>query len=768
MPSPKKNFSKRTNGNFAEKAMGLQGKATAQALDFFSNAAARTGWGTPNLAESTSYPLVRMTLDYWQMIALFEGSWIARRIVELPCQAMVKAWPTITGDIDPKDLTKMDRALRRTNSKAKILTALTWAKLFGGAGCLIAVEGQEDELDQPLDLDSVPLGGFQGLIPFDRWCGITPSSDVCTDITRPLDFGLPESYTVRAVGGDSFEVHSSRILRFMGPAVPTPEKEAYSSWGISVIEPVFQDLQKYDNISFNILALNFRANILGMKFPELAQLLSGVGMPGRAAEQFERRMSAVNQLISNQSLVPLPTDGSIESTSYSFAGLSEVFQQFQLAISGAAQIPVTRFWGKTITGLGNGANEGDETVFCERIATDQETDMRPQLDKLYPVISMSELGHVDDDLDLSFPSLKILTEQEKADLAKTTVDSVTVCINSGVFSPRTAGKEIKQASAKTGFGTNLTDKAIDKLSDDVQSEGELGQGLFGEEGAKTLDPAGSPEAALKETDKLSGKGDEDDGGGEKKPEPAKEGVKKPEPEEKAQAKDAALRPDGTKCNMCGERVMAGRCAGCGDNINTHCDAANSAIQCQDCGKWLGNCCCFNQDPRGTRCNKCYKKWPGSKLDRKYATDSDDPGQPVTVHGIECVIETPKGGIRSGPGWKTVMPAHYGYIKGVRGADGDSLDCYVGPESNGWAYVIDQATLDGLRYDEAKVLLNFSSAQRALNTYRAGHHKADDIMLDWTPMPIDELKQWMRSGDLTKPCSPEAMTKLRNRAATRQA
>jgi phage-related protein (TIGR01555 family) len=744
LPKTKKHFSKRTTASMAERAVGLQGRATANAMDFFSNVAARTGYGSPNLAEGTSYPLVRFTYNYWDLISMFEGSWLTRRIVELPVQTMVKAWPTLTSDIDPKDITKVDKALRRTNSKAKILTALTWAKLFGGAGCLIAIKDQDNELDEPLDLDSVPVGGFAGLIPFDRWSGITPSSNVCTDISRPLDFGLPESYTVRTTGGDSFEVHSSRILRFMGPAVPTPEKEAYNSWGISVIEPVLQDIQKYDNISFNILALSFRANILGMKFPELASLLSGIGSSQQASMKFEQRMSALNHMISNQSLVPLPADGGIEATAYSFSGVSEVFQQFQLAVSGAAGIPVSRLWGKTISGLGNGTNEGDEKVFEERIANDQDGDMRPQLDKLYPVVCASELGEIPDDLDLSFPSIRVLDEKEKADLAKTVVDSVTVCLNSGIFSPRTSGKEIKQSSKKTDFGTNLTDEAIDKLSDDVQSEGELGEGLFGAEGGKTLDPAGSPEAALKETDKLAGKSDEDEGGGAKKPEPAKEGAKKPEP--KAQAKDGEwLTPELVWLEACDNEALT-----VPRSIRST-EEGQSKIRANA----LRNLS-FYAEQFHVPYEKClaYVRTHGKAWDTAKAADADDPGEPTTVHGLNVVIETPKGGVRSGPGWEVTLPYSYGYIQGVKGADGDSLDVALGNPNadNGWVYLIDQYVKGTKKFDETKCFLQWPSATAALNAYKAGHSHWQDVMMDWVPMPVAEFKQWIKNGDLKKPAS----------------
>jgi phage-related protein (TIGR01555 family) len=667
-----KHFSRRTRPSLSERALGVQGRTPATAQDYFTNSAARTGWGTPSLTESTNYELVRMSYDFWLLTTLYRNHWISRRIVDTPANDMVKAWPRMTSDISPKDITKIDRVVRRTNTKAQTLTAMKWARLFGGAGCLIAVKGQEHELDQPLDLDTVPLGGYQGLIPFDRWAGISPSGDVCTDMDRPLDFGKPEFYEVRATGGSSFRVHASRILRFLGPTVPTPELEAQNYWGISVLEPVYEAIRKLDNMSWNILSLTFRANILGMKFPDLAALLSGVGSNQKASQGFESRMSSINHLISNQSLVPLPADGGIEATQYSFGGLGEVYQQFQLDLSGGAEIPVTRLWGRTITGLGQ-SNDADERIYEEKIATVQATDMVPQLEKLYPVICMAELGEVPDDMDLICPSVRVLDEKEKAELAKTVTDTVVVCLNSGIMSPRVAAKEIKQSSDATGVGTNLTDEFIGTLSDKAQSEGEVGSDLFGEEGeGLNLEPSSSPQKVLHEI------GEENH---EDEPETPKA---KPTPIEKTPVRASA-------------RV----------------------------------------------------------------SDSDGAGPERVVHGLTCVVETPKGysrhGVTSnGKAWKTVMPADYGYIQGYTGADDDNLDCYIGPDPDAtFVYVVDQSVLGNRKkYDEAKVMLAFPSQAAALHAYDLGHHRASDIMLDWTPMLVSDFKKWLGDRDPKKPCSTE--------------
>ena len=480
--------------------VGLLGKSTQRALDVFTNALARTGDLTSSLENGTAYPLSRLTLSFWQLVALYEGSWIARRVVDAPAQDVVKTWPKIISEVSPKDLGKVDAVVRRTNTKGQITWGMQLGRLFGGAGALIVIKGHEHDLDQPLDLDDVPIGGYKGLSVFDRWSGIMPTGVDCEDIEKPLDVGLPEFYTVSSKGAASFKVHASRVLRFCGPRMPEPENGVYSDWGISVLAPVMQALKSYDNVSANALSLSFRANLIGMREETLSQLTSGAGISQAAAEQYAMRMSQINQSMSNQSLVVLGKDGELSNIQYSFGGLAELIQMFQLQLAGAAKMPVSLLWGRTYNGLG-GAGDGDERIYEKTIATEADVTLRPAVEKLLPVICMSELGEVPDDLELNFPSIRVLDEKEKADLAKTVVDSVTVCINTGLFSPQVGAKEIKAAADVTGFGSNLTDEFIATLSDKTQAEGEgMGEGLFGESkaGVPALDPDGGPQKVLRE------------------------------------------------------------------------------------------------------------------------------------------------------------------------------------------------------------------------------------------------------------------------------
>jgi hypothetical protein len=129
------------------------------------------------------------------------------------------------------------------------------------------------------------------------------------------------------------------------------------------------------------------------------------------------------------------------------------------------------------------------------------------------------------------------------------------------------------------------------------------------------------------------------------------------------------------------------------------------------------------------------------------------------HAMPVKIESPAGSRRSGTTpdgkkWAVNMPADYGFIEGHEGADGDSIDCYVGPapESNN-VYVVDQYTLDGARFDEHKVMLGYHTKEAALEDYMLGHHKSKRIFAAVTAFAMPMFRRWLQTADLTRPCDP---------------
>ena len=132
-----------------------------------------------------------------------------------------------------------------------------------------------------------------------------------------------------------------------------------------------------------------------------------------------------------------------------------------------------------------------------------------------------------------------------------------------------------------------------------------------------------------------------------------------------------------------------------------------------------------------------------------------------MHGLDVVIETPKGYERhgktpDGKPWSTVLPYDYGYFVNQAGADGDSLDVALGPDpTSEYVYVFDQQHLPPRKgFDESKVFANFASQKDALQAFDAGHHLASQVLMDFTPMSVDEFHDWLARRNPKKPCSSE--------------
>ena len=177
-------------------------------------------------------------------------------------------------------------------------------------------------------------------------------------------------------------------------------------------------------------------------------------------------------MLSNQSMIILGKEGELFSVQYTFSGLEGVYSQFQMDVAGAAEIPVTRLFGRTVTGLGQ-SNDADERYYEERIAQEQNGNLRPQLDKLYPIIAMSEWGEVPDDLDFEFPSIRVLSEEDKSEMTEKASAPIIAAYNAGLISQKTSLMELRQLSDVTNVFSNITDQDIEDADDEPQMPGEL-------------------------------------------------------------------------------------------------------------------------------------------------------------------------------------------------------------------------------------------------------------------------------------------------------
>ena len=422
--------------------------------DAFSNPLFRLGYGSQSPLEATEYPLTRMTDNYALLNSLYRDNWVVQNVVGIIPDDMTKKWFAPAGAVGPEHLKELERVQRVTALRERVNEGLRWGRLYGGAAGLIMIGGQEGMLGQPLELESIYPGTFQGLYILDRWQGVVPGMELVFEGGEPV----PAYYSITDARGNTVaKVHHSRLVRFTGRDLPFLERVAELYWGESEVEALYNDVVKHDNVAANMAALTFRANVDTMEVQNLDQLFSVTS--GEQQRRFWNVMQAQSVMKSNFGMQLVNRGDQIKNTQYTFTGLQEVYDSMCLDLSGASRIPVTKLFGRSPAGM-NATGESDLRNYYDYVDTLREAKLRPILEKLLPVLAMSAWGAVPDGLDITFPPLWTPTAAEVAEIALKKAQAIRDTFQAGLFRADTAQRELKKLADETGMFDSISEEEI--------------------------------------------------------------------------------------------------------------------------------------------------------------------------------------------------------------------------------------------------------------------------------------------------------------------
>ena len=466
--------------------------AILSALDGYSNAAAFLGEDSVLLSSGT-FRRSGLTSQTELLTVTYRENWIAKRIIDMPCEDMTRAWYKLSTSLPEAAVRDLHRLEAWHNVKQEIANAIRWARLYGGSIALIVLRGEENRLDQPIDYDLLLPNCFQGLLVLDRAQGIEPSQELVTDLDDP-DFGQPMYYTVELETGNgdlstppsapvemtsgaqddtgagsmvwngtdsstvkpleyardstsynapvyqSVKIHHSRVLRFVGRELPYMETVAENYWGASELEHIWDELQKRSATSANIAQLIFQANITTLKMGDLGEHLA-YGSDNLQSKVMET-LSNENRLRTSYGIQLMSAEDSLETHSYSFSGLSDVYEAFMMDMAGAAEIPATKLFGRSPQGM-NSTGEADLRNYYDMIAQMQERCLRPALEKLVPIMAISCWAYVPNDLEIVFQPIMTTSPAEKAELVQKLTSDVIEAFKCGLITKEQALAELE-------------------------------------------------------------------------------------------------------------------------------------------------------------------------------------------------------------------------------------------------------------------------------------------------------------------------------------
>lgn len=421
------------------------------------------GLGTDRDKRSYSVWADPRILTRQELENMYRGSWLAKKIVNAVADDMTREWLHVIFDDDSeKSQFAIEKAEKCFAVRRKINEALRWSRLYGGATVIIGT--RDKNLAKPLDVKNVRKGDMRYLHVVDRW-RLSPSGSLNRDLENP-NFGMPNNYVLAE---SAVQVHHTRVLRFNGEKLPYFAWLRNAMWDDSVLQHVMDSLMNCDTTTQAIATMMFESNVDVVKSEGLADVLAR--KDGEAV--LTKRFQVAALLKSFNRMLLLDGTESYEKKQNSFANLDKVIQQFMIDVSGAADIPMTRLFGTSATGM-NATGDNDIRNYYDMVSAKQEAELRPQLEYLYEVLVRSELGHMPEDFRFDFNPLWQLSETEQATVEKTRADRDHVYLNAGVVTEALVARELKER----GTYRNMTDddiELVEELSKPMDENGSFGK-----------------------------------------------------------------------------------------------------------------------------------------------------------------------------------------------------------------------------------------------------------------------------------------------------
>lgn len=361
------------------------------------------------------------TRIYWRspMEILYVQSWAAKKFVNIPLNDMFIRWRVWSDGEEDGSAETMQEAEKELMVPVLLQAAMWRARVHGGG--IAVIMSKEAPLTSELNVDQIRPGDVKGIRVFDKFdvqVIVRDEDPFSTFCGGPLIYRITPSR-----GGQPFEVHRSRIVRFDG--IVPPAGFGFDSyydydWGVSELIPAILTFLEDQTLVGGISHLSQEASIPVLAVESLREVMSGERAPDEpSAEQIAER---INQLKSIFRLLVLDREHEeFTRVAVQFGGLADLMDKFHLRLAAAADIPATRFMGQSPVGM-NATGESDMKNYVLMIEALRELRLQYVLPLLDRVIARH--AGLMEPPPFEWKSLLELSEKEVAEAAKLKVETL--------------------------------------------------------------------------------------------------------------------------------------------------------------------------------------------------------------------------------------------------------------------------------------------------------------------------------------------------------
>jgi phage-related protein (TIGR01555 family) len=410
-----------------------------------------TGRGT-TVDRSVHNVWMRRFQDPSQIEAAYLGSWLHRKIVDIPAQDMTRAgrdW-----DAEDDQIAAIEKEERRLGYWPKLYEALTLGRLGGGA-IVIGFGDSDPSQPAPTNIRPQQIRYLTVLSRYELTLGEIEQDPQSENFRQPKTFGL--SGTLRQI-----QIHPSRVVCFKGLPIPAIRTATWEDrfWGMSIVEAVDEPVQQATAACAGFASLIEEAKVDVYRFKGLAETLL---QPG-GDEKVMKRIEVTQQGKSAHRAAVMDAEDEWEQRQLSLAGVRDVIITFDGRLAGAAEMPATKLFGKSPDGM-NSTGEGDDKGYRDTIAAKQDMQLRPNIERIDAYVLPS--AGVPADLSWKFSGLASLSEKDEADIELKEAQALEKLVSLAMVPESAMAKTIQNRLIESGRFPGLK-----KLIEEAEKKGE--------------------------------------------------------------------------------------------------------------------------------------------------------------------------------------------------------------------------------------------------------------------------------------------------------
>ena len=329
--------------------------------------------------------------------------WLARRIVQIYPDDALRKEPEIEG-VEGPEADKIWAEYHRLNTVSQYPQGVLAHGLYQGralGGAVILLGFKSGKPDQP-----APEPGKNSSC---YWYDVVPWQDLQIaereGDANSAEFGRPK---LLKVGGDHPRkgqiFHVSRTIACEGLPRAIPRSYDATPW-LSVLQPCVDAIKDYGLSWESVSLLLQEASVGVLKVAGLIRLISKGSEDALARRQ---KLMSEGRSAAKTIFLDADFDESFSRTEVSFDGIPEILGQLQMRLSGAAQIPVTRLFGRSPAGE-NATGESDMRIFYDDVTAYRQRGVEPKQTRLLSLIAGKPVT-------LAYPPLQEMSEAETAQI----------------------------------------------------------------------------------------------------------------------------------------------------------------------------------------------------------------------------------------------------------------------------------------------------------------------------------------------------------------